>query len=59
MNEYLGRSRTRWTRAHLVLLSVLCVLCVSVVSFSGPSPARVEMPPPLPPLREQDRIRQE
>jgi Xaa-Pro aminopeptidase len=47
----------RSARVPLIALSVLCALCASVASF--PSTARVEMPPPLPPLREQDRIRQE
>jgi Xaa-Pro aminopeptidase len=36
----------------------LCVLGASVASFPSTPPSRVEMPPPLPPLREQDRIRQ-
>jgi Xaa-Pro aminopeptidase len=42
-------------------LLILSVLCASVASFSStaPVPSAVEMPPPLPPLREQDRIRQE
>jgi Xaa-Pro aminopeptidase len=49
-----GRSRLR-----PAVLSFLCVLCASVASFSSTPRAGVEMPPPLPPLREQDRIRQE
>jgi Xaa-Pro aminopeptidase len=49
-----GRSRLR-----PAVLSFLCVLCASVASFSSTPRAGVEMPPPLPPLREQDHIRQE
>jgi Xaa-Pro aminopeptidase len=51
--------RSRSAHVSLVFLSSLCVLCVSVASFPAPSRPAVEMPPPLPPLREQDRVRQE
>jgi Xaa-Pro aminopeptidase len=55
------RASRRIRFAPLILLSFLCVLCVSVASYSSPSPSPSPgpMPPPLPPLREQDRIRQQ
>jgi Xaa-Pro aminopeptidase len=60
INESLGCSRepSRTRLSFPVFFVVLCVLCVSVASFPSTPPSRVEMPPPLPPLREQDRIRQ-
>ena len=57
MGKRAGQRRA--SRAFRTSLSVLCVLCASVVLFSASASApAVEMPPPLPPLREQDRIRQ-
>ena len=47
------------TRHVLFFLSFLCVLCASVASFPSTPRSGIEMPPPLPPLREQDRVRQE
>jgi Xaa-Pro aminopeptidase len=53
------RPPRRILSAPLSLLSFLFVLCVSVASYSSPSPSPGPMPSPLPPLREQDHIRQQ
>jgi hypothetical protein len=57
----MARSNRRWRYSSLSL--VLCVLCAPalsvVVPAAGSKRAAVAMPPPLPPLREQDRVRQE